>query len=160
MRTVVFLIGLEFCYVLAKHWGVYETPSEGGSFAILILLGIFLSVFLAFLIYYSVVKIKISTIFNITLIYLILQSGFLLGYSVHEGLSAAKTLNYIEADNLIFTKVFDLSKTIFYHKEGLIGVPLYVSLGWYSKPEFIQFVLQYTLTLGLFFYWYRVKRKN
>lgn len=120
-----------------------------------IVLGILLSIGFVVLIHYSLVKIKLKTIFTITLIYLILQSGFLIGYALHEGLSASKELGILEADNPIFAKAFDLSKTEFYHKEGVVGVPLYVAVGWYSKPEWVQFIVQYSYTILLFGYWYR-----
>lgn len=125
-----------------------------------ILIGLVLAVIFVVLIYFSLVKVQIKTIFNITLAYLILQAGFLLGYSVHEGLSAAKELGLIAAGSPILLKVFDLSGTLFDHKDGLLGLPLYVLVGWYSRPEWIQFVLQYGLTGSLFLYWYQRKRKE
>jgi high-affinity iron transporter len=125
-----------------------------------VLAGLAASVALAAAIYHSLVKVKLTTIFNVTLAYLVLQAGFLLGYSVHEGLSAAKELGMIAAENPIFTKAFNLSETIFYHKEGIIGLPLYVTLGWYSKPEWIQFLMQYGLTAALFIYWARLTKKK
>lgn len=125
-----------------------------------ILIGLILSVILVVLIYFSLVKVKLQTIFNITLAYLILQAGFLLGYSIHEGLSAAKKLGMLAANSPLLLKAFDLSWTVFNHKDGIIGLPLYVTIGWYSKPEWIQFFLQYGLTGFLFFYWYRTSRKR
>ena len=124
-----------------------------------IILGLVLSIVLVVLIYFSLVKVKIQTIFNITLAYLILQAGFLLGYSIHEGLSAAKELGMLAANSPLLVKAFDLSGTVFNHKEGLIGLPLYVTIGWYSKPEWIQFLLQYGLTGFLFLYWFRKNGK-
>ena len=125
-----------------------------------VLIGLALSIILTFLLYHSLVKVKLQTIFNVTLAYLVLQAGFLLGYSVHEGLSAAKELGMVAAENAIYTKAFDLSGTIFYHKEGLLGLPLYVAVGWYSKPEWIQFILQYLLTFSLFGYWILYSRNK
>ena len=134
--------------------------SFAGKYSILpVTLGITISIGLAVLIYYSLVKVKLKTIFTITLAYLILQSGFLMGYSIHEGLSASKSLGAIDEDNLLFAKAFDLSNTLLYHKEGIIGIPLYVSIGWYSKPEWIQFIIQYVYTLTLFGYWYKFTKK-
>ncbi|MDA3885457.1 MAG: FTR1 family protein [Candidatus Delongbacteria bacterium] len=131
-----------------------------GKYTILpIISGITISVILVTLIYYSLVKVNLQLIFNITLAYLILQAGFLMGYSIHEGLSAFKALGFIDGSNVIFTKAFDLSKTILYHKEGMLGVPLYVTFGWYSKPEWIQFIVQYGLVSSLFLYWYKIKKK-
>lgn len=119
-----------------------------------ILLGVAISICFVTVIYYSLVKIKIQTIFAVTLAYLILQAGFLFGYSIHEGLSAAKELGMIAASHPIFTTAFDLSDTVFNHKEGVVGIPLYVGIGWYSKPEWIQFISQYGLTFLLLCHWY------
>ncbi len=115
--------------------------------------GITLSLILAILIYKALIKVNLKFLFNITLAYLILQAGFLLGYAVHEGLSALKSLELIPTNNVLLTKAFDLSGTVFDHKEGVLGIGMYVGLGWYSKPEWIQFILQYVYTFGLFAYW-------
>ncbi len=122
--------------------------------------GIFTALIFALLIYKSLVKINLSLLFNITLGYLILQAGFLLGYSVHEGLSAMEVLNVISKDHVLLTKAFDLSGTLLNHKEGLVGLPLYVLFGWYSKPEIVQFVLQYTYTLSMFALWHKTIKAN
>lgn len=153
----IFLIAL---FMIAREGVEIVLFQFAGKYSIMsVFLGIALSAGFVVLIYHSLIKIKLQTIFNITLIYLILQSGFLMGYSIHEGLSATKTLGIIDADNLIFTKAFDLSQTALYHKEGIIGLPLYVAVGWYSKPEVIQFISQYTLTIFLFWYWYKKRRR-
>ncbi len=115
--------------------------------------GILLALILSILIYKSLLKINIRVLFNVTLIYLILQAGFLLGYSVHEGISALKALAVIGSENPLLLKAFDLSGTIFNHKEGLLGLPLYVLFGWYSKPEWIQLVLHYSYILSMFIIW-------
>ena len=120
--------------------------------------GLLASVVLVALIHYSLVHIKIQTLFNITLAYLILQAGFLMGYGVHEGLSASKDMGILSASHPLFGKAYDLSATPLEHKQGVIGLPLYVAVGWYSKPEWIQFALQYLLTGALFLYWH--KRQN
>ena len=124
-----------------------------------VFMGIGLSLVLAFFIYHSLIKVRIDLVFNITLVYLILQAGYLLGYSVHEGLSAMKGYALITADNLIFTKAFNLSGTTFNHKEGILGLPLNVILGWYSKPEWIQFIVQYAYTIGVFSFWFLRRQK-
>ncbi|TXT16402.1 MAG: putative Membrane protein [Erysipelotrichaceae bacterium] len=105
------------------------------------------------------VKINLRILFNITLVYLILQAGFLLGYAVHEGLSALKALSVISGDNFIFTKAFDLSGTVFNHKEGVLGIPLYVLFGWYSKPEWIQLILHYGYIVGMTLVWKNLRKK-
>ena len=158
-----------------SKWGVFlislmMVSREGAEIAIFtfagrytfgsVILGILGSLILAILIFYSLVKVNLKTIFNITLIYLILQAGFLLGYSIHEGLSAMKDIGYILKDNIILIKAFDLSETVFYHKEGIIGLPLYVLFGWHSEPEWMQFLTQYIYTIGIFVFWYlKTKRK-
>lgn len=124
-----------------------------------ILLGLVLALIIAVLIYYSLLKVNLKTLFNITLIYLILQAGFLLGYGIHEGLSALKDLGYIASDNILLTKAFNLQNTIFDHKNGIIGLPLFVLIGWYSRPEWIQFIahLGYVVILLVYLYY---QRKN
>ena len=156
-KAGIFLIAL---FMVAREGAEIALFQFAGKYPLnSILAGLLLSIGLVILIYHSLVKVKIQTLFSITLGFLILQAGFLLGYSVHEGLSASKELGIIPSENPLFTKVYNLSATAFGHKNGVIGLPLYVAFGWYSSPEWIQFVLQYLLTAGLFFYWYR-KRSN
>ena len=114
--------------------------------------GLLLSLILTVLIYFSLVKVNLKIIFRITLVYLILQAGYLLGYSIHEGLSALKDLKILSSGNFLYTKAFDLSSTILNHKEGALGLPLNVLLGWYSKPEWIQLISQYAYTMIIFIY--------
>lgn len=118
-----------------------------------IILGTVAALFLAVSIYYSLLKVKISSLFNLTLVYLIIQAGYLLGYGIHEGLSAMKSLGYIGQDSFLLRKLFDASAGILNHKDGYLGLPLNVLFGWYSKPEWIQFVVQYLFTFSLFLYW-------
>lgn len=125
-----------------------------------IVLGILLALVLTVLVFMSLVKVNLKLIFNITLIYLVLQAGFLLGYAVHEGLSAFKDLGMIDPGHPIYTKLFDLSATLLDHKEGVLGIPFYVSFGWYSKPEIIQFVIQYSYTIFIFVYWFLVLKNR
>lgn len=122
-------------------------------------IGILLALVLSVLIYKSLVKVNLRVLFNITLVYLILQAGFLLGYAVHEGLSALKALTVISSDNIILTKAFDLSGTILNHKEGVLGIPLYVTLGWYSKPEWIQLILHYGYIVVMALVWKNLRKK-
>lgn len=104
--------------------------------------GVIVAALLAILIYHSLVKVDISLIFKITLIYLILQAGYLFGYAIHEFLSALKTLELISADALILTKLFNFSDTVLNHKTGTLGIFLNILIGWYSKPEIIQSISQ------------------
>lgn len=115
--------------------------------------GVFASLIFTVLVFYSLVKVNIGLLFRITLAYLILQAGYLLGYTLHEGLSALKGYGLIAGENMIFTKAFDVSKTIFSHKDGIIGIPFHVAFGWYSKPEWIQLLIQYLYTILVFSFW-------
>ena len=120
--------------------------------------GIVASAVLAFLIYKSLIKVNLKTIFTATLFYLILQAGFMLGYSIHELLSYLKAEEILSSSSILLTKLFDASGTFLNHKEQPIGIALYVLVGWYSKPEIIQFLIQYTYT-GLLV-WYFIKNKK
>ena len=122
--------------------------------------GIGIALLLTILIYKSLVRINLRVLFNVTLVYLILQAGFLLGYSVHEGLSALKALAVIGGDNPLLSKAFDLSGTILNHKEGLLGLPFYVLFGWYSKPEWIQLVLHYGYIVAMFMIWKSLRKSK
>lgn len=153
----VFLLA---AFMIAREGAELSIFTFAGEYSTLpIITGILSAVILVTLIHYSLVKVSLKTIFQITLIYLIIQAGFLIGYSLHEGLSALKSMGLIIPENPIFNKAFDLSGTIFYHKEGILGVPLYVIFGWYSKPEWIQFITQYTYTILLLGYWHKSKTK-
>jgi high-affinity iron transporter len=132
--------------------------SFAGDYSMLpIMVGLVLSIILVVLISYSLVKVNLKTIFTISLIYLILQAGYLFGYSIHEGLSAVKNLDWIHADSVLFSKAFNLSDTILNHKKGLIGLPLNVTIGWYSKPEWVQLGVHFMYLFLLFGYWKKVK---
>jgi len=125
-----------------------------------VVIGVLASFILTALIFYSLVKVNIGLLFKITLAYLILQAGFLLGYALHEGFSALKGYEMISGESIIFAKAFDLSKTIFSHKDGVIGIPLHVAFGWYSKPEWIQFIIQYLYTILVFSFWFLDTKKR
>lgn len=134
------------------------TATDKGTYLIGTLSGILVAALLAFLIYRSLINVDIGAIFRITLIYLILQAGYLLGYAVHELLSSLKTLGVLDSDAWILTRLFDLSGTFLDHKTGALGIALNVLIGWYSKPEIIQALLQIGF-IGLFFrLWRREQR--
>lgn len=140
--------------IVAREGAEIAIFSFAGEYSILpVLSGILLSLVLSVLIFYSLVKVKLSIVFNITLAYLILQAGLLLGYSIHEALSALKDVNIFSKDHWLYIKVFNLSNTIMDHKKGILGVPLYAILGWYSRPEWIQFIVQYGYTIAIFLFW-------
>ena len=65
-------------------------------------------------------KIKLAkTIFNLTLIYLILQAGFMLGYSFHELFSYFKAESMLDSGHWIYTKAYDLSDTFLICQSGI-----------------------------------------
>ena len=125
-----------------------------------ILIGLSIAALFILLINYSLLRVNLNVLFSITLFYLILQAGYLFGYGIHEGLSALKSLEILGKDNILLIKVFNLSGTVLNHKQGIIGLPLNVLIGWYSKPEWIQFVSQYALTFFLFGYWLISNKKK
>ncbi len=121
--------------------------------------GVLLSSVVVFLIYKSLIKVNLKMIFNITLIYLILQAGFMLGYSFHELFSYFKAESILDSSHWIYTKLFDLSDTFLAHKNEPVGIILYATIGWYSKPEIFQFVIQYAYTVSLLILFVKTKQK-
>ena len=121
-----------------------------------IALGVLVSALLAYLIFLSLVRVNLGILFTVTLVYLVLQAGYLLGYSVHEFLSAMKGLDRIASDSGLFVKAFDFQDTLLDHKTGALGIPLNVLIGWYSRPEWIQLVLHYGYVAGMFLLWRRI----
>lgn len=79
--------------------GEYELPA--------IFLGTGAALILTVLIYFSLVNVNLKTIFNLTLLYLILQAGFLLGYGIHEGLEALEQMGVLaESSGLLLGAVW------------------------------------------------------
>lgn len=131
-----------------------------GEYSILgIGIGISSALLLTVFVFRSMVKVSLSAILQITLLYLVLQAGYLVGYGIHEGLSGLKEFGVLSKDSLLFSKAFDVSKTVLNHKDGAVGLPLNVLFGWYSKPEWIQFIAQYAYTFLILAYWWR-QRSN
>lgn len=122
--------------------------------------GVFIAAVLAYLVNRSLVKVNLSLIFNITLAYLILQAAYMLGYSIHEFLSALKTLGRLSDDSLWLVKVFNLSGTVLDHKTGAVGVPLNILVGWYSKPEIVQFAVQHIYIAAGFLLWGKIRQSS
>jgi len=152
----VFLLAL---FMVAREGTEIAIFSFAGKYEFFpVVIGLSLSIILVLLIHYSLIKVNLKTIFTITLAYLILQAGYLFGYSIHEGLSAFKSLGWAEESNALYSKAFNLSETILNHKKGILGLPLNVLVGWYSKPEWIQFILQYGYTFLLVGYWFKKKK--
>lgn len=122
--------------------------------------GVVLAGLLAFLVYKSLLKVNLRVVFNITLFYLILQAGFMVGYSIHELLSYLKAQAVWDSDFWVFTKLFDLSGTILNHQTQPLGIVLYATVGWYSKPEIIQFIAQYVYTGVLLTAFFKANAKS
>lgn len=154
----IFLIA--FAMVMREGTEIAVFSFAGKYSTAAVFLGIGTSLVLAVFIYHSLIRVRIDLIFRITLVYLILQAGFLLGYSIHEGLSAMKGYALLANDSLLLDKAYNLSNTIFNHKDGIMGLPLNVLLGWYSKPEWIQFIVQYSYTFGIFSFWFFNSKKQ
>ena len=151
-KAGIFLLAM---IMVAREGAEIAIFSFAGDYAALpVIIGIAGSIVLVLLVFHSIVNIPLKTLFGITLAYLIIQAGFLAGYSIHEGLSAAKGLGTIEGSSPLLSKAFDVSGTAFNHKTGVVGLPLNVALGWYSKPEWVQFIVQYAYTFLLFGFWY------
>ncbi|RLC07077.1 MAG: hydrogenase [Bacteroidetes bacterium] len=156
--TGIFLIA--FAMVMREGTEIAIFAFAGKYSTVAVFIGICMSLVLATFIYHSLIRVRIDLIFRITLVYLILQAGFLLGYSIHEGLSAMKGYALLAKDSLLLDKAYNLSNTVFNHKDGIIGLPLNVLIGWYSKPEWIQLIVQYTYTLGIFAFWISNSKKQ
>ena len=118
-----------------------------------IAVGVIVSAAFAYLVFLSLIRVNLSVLFSITLAYLVLQAGYLLGYSVHEFLSAMKGLGKISTDSVVYLKVFNFADTILDHKTGALGIPLNVVVGWYSRPEWIQLVLHYGYVVSMLLLW-------
>jgi len=116
-------------------------------------IGVVVSAVLAYLVFLSLLRVNLTVLFTITLAYLVLQAGYLLGYSVHEFLSAMKGLGKIAANSKIYLKAFNFADTVLDHKTGALGVPLNVIVGWYSRPEWIQLALHYGYVVGMLLVW-------
>jgi|TARA_B110000263_G_scaffold161816_1_gene140723 high-affinity iron transporter len=147
--------------IIAREGTEIAIFSFAGKFSYgVVIFGILSALILSILIFYSLVKVNLSVLFKITLAYLILQAGFLIGYSLHEGFSALKGYGLIAPDSYIFEKAFNLSNSLLSHKDGIFGIPFHVLFGWYSKPEWIQFIVQYVFTFSMFGYWVWHNKQN
>jgi high-affinity iron transporter len=122
-----------------------------------VLIGVVAAAVLSYLIFLSLVKINLSVLFAVTLAYLVLQAGYLLGYAVHEFLSAMKGLDKIVSDSPILIKAFDLENTLLDHKTGPLGIVLNILVGWYSRPEWAQLILHYGYVVLMFLIWRRTR---
>ncbi len=124
-----------------------------------LLAGISLAGVLVFLMLRQVFRINLGVLFSTTLVYLVLQSAYLLGAGIHELLEAGETIGFYLPDSFFMTKAWDLSATVFDNQTGLVGVALQVLLGWNSNPEIIPALVQlaYLAIIGGWWF-YRTRR--
>ena len=123
-----------------------------------ILVGVVISAILAYLLYLSLVKINLRILFTVTLAYLVLQAGYLFGYSIHEFLSAMKGLDRLSTESAVFARAFDFQDTLLDHKSGAIGIFLNIVIGWYSRPEWIQLIVHYGYVAVMMLLWRWTRR--
>lgn len=151
-----FIVALTSYILTAKEGVEIAVFSFVGKYsAWSIVIGLAIAIVLVAMMYYATLHINLKKIWNLTLIYLIIQAGYLCGYSIHEGIQAWSEAGWIDTSHPIHTLAFDLSGTHFDHKNGIIGLPLHVIAGRHSKPQIIQWISQYLLTLVLLRYRYR-----
>jgi high-affinity iron transporter len=122
--------------------------------------GILCALLVTALVLFSFVRVNMRVLFNVTLAYLIFQAGFLLGFVIHEGLSAFLAMNLLTGDSPLLVSLYDLSGTVLNHKQGIIGLPLYVLFGWNSNPEILQFLAQYVFTASFLAIWHITAKKS
>lgn len=143
-RGGLFLISLVMVLREGAEMALFAFSStDKGSYVVGILLGVLIAAALAWLITKALIKVNLKILFTVTLGYLVLQAAYLLGYGVHELLSALKTLGPLPADHPLLVKAYQIQGA-WDHKTGLIGLPLNVLVGWYSRPEWLQLGLQIT----------------
>ncbi len=134
------------------------SSTEKAAYVTGIALGVLVAAVLAWAITKALVKVNLKVLFTVTLGYLVLQSGYLLGYGVHELLSALVGLGVVPSDSVLLVKAWNVAG-LWEHKTGLLGIPLNVLVGWYSRPEWLQFGLQlgYVGVMGAV--WLRLLRR-
>ncbi len=125
-----------------------------------IIIGVIIAAIMSFLVNRSLIKVNLAVIFNVTLGYLILQAAYMLGYSIHEFLSALKSIGSLSPESPLMIKLFNFSGTILDHKTGVLGIPFNILAGWYSKPEIIQFMVQHSYILGSFILWRNIRNSK
>ncbi len=141
----LFLIGREGVEIVL--FMVANAESSNGI--ITTLFGIGVGIIFGALIYLSLIEVNLKKIFNITLIYLILQVGFLFGYAVHEFIELLEIKSVLLNVNFIHGRLYDLSGTILDQKTSIIGILLNGFFGWSAKPHILQFITQYAITIYL-----------
>lgn len=147
--------------MIAREGGEISLFSFAGKYQLLsILCGILTAFLIILLISYSLIHIRLSPFLNITLLYLIIQAGFLAGYSVHEFLESIEYFGIIADNSWLLTQAFDLSNTLLDHKTGSIGIPLFIIAGWYDHPQWLQLFVQLSVVGSLCIYWKKFQDRD
>lgn len=133
-------------------------PNSGGL--LLVILGIIVGVVIGLLIYKSIINVSLSKIFKVTLIYLIIQVGYLVGYGVHEFIELLEIKEVFLNSTIIYGRMYDLSSTILSTKESIVGILLNSTVGWVSSPHILQFIAQYATTIFLLFKYRKYNKGN
>lgn len=145
----IFLVSLLMVSREGVETILFMIASESNTYTYT-LVGIGLGLLFGILLYFSLIKVNINKIFNVILIYLILQIGYLIGYSVHEFIELLEYNSVMLDSTLLYGRVYDLSNTILNQKTSMLGILLNATLGWSSKPHILQFITQYAVTISLF----------
>jgi len=136
------------------------SASQPSGYIAAVAVGLLVAALLAFLIYRSLIRVNLGVLFSVTLAYLVLQAGYLLGYSIHELLSALGDTGVIGTGSVLLVRAFDFQGTILDHRSGAIGITLNILLGWYSRPEWIPLAAHYLYVVALFVAWRRVPQRE
>jgi high-affinity iron transporter len=151
LTLAFFLVGREGAEVsLFAFAGEYPALS--------VAIGVAAALLLALLVQRSLVRIDLKTLFRVTLVYLVLQAGYLAGSGTHEALSLAAATGALPEGSFLIAKLYDLSGTVLDRETGPIGVVLNILVGWNSDPEWPAFVLQYLYGAALLVFWGRSLR--
>ncbi len=127
--------------------------------ALAIAVGAALSLGLAILIGASLIRVDLRTLFRWTLVYLILQAGYLAGAGMHEALSLLGATGALPAGSALLAKAFDLSGTVLDRESGVVGIALNILVGWNSDPEWPSLVFQASYAAALLLLWRRSLRR-
>jgi high-affinity iron transporter len=126
--------------------------------AVPVAVGVLVAFLLSLLVQRSLVRIDLKTVFRATLLYLVLQAGYLAGSGMHEALSLLGTTGALSAGSPLLSHAFDLSGTFLDRETSPLGVALNILVGWNSDPEWPAFVLQYLYTGAMLLFWSRTLR--
>lgn len=132
---------------------IFANPNK--SYIILeVSIGIILACALGYALNKSLIKINLKILFKYLLIFLILQVGYVFGDAIHEFIELLETLDFAPGNFILYTNVFDLSGTFIDSESSPLGILLAGTLGWYSDPQILQFIGQYSIT-GYLIYLYK-----